>query len=142
MQHGVVSNNLLRVRRGIVNGAPFCGGGILIGRSGTPHAWHLLVSGNQIYAPITRNVGIHLVAGPTSGAATPPKSNIQLLGNTIDGFQFAISLDRNRGGRYRDVVIRGNTSTRSPLVGKRTANDERIVIESNTEPVQQKTGQQ
>lgn len=138
VQHGVISNNLLRVSSGTVNGAQFCGGGILIGRAGTPHAWHLLVSGNRIHSPITRNVGIHLVAGPASGAATPPKSNIQLLGNTIDGFQFAITLDRQRGGRYRDVVIRGNTSTRSPLVGKRSENDERIVIESNTEPEQQK----
>ena len=63
---------------------------------------------------------------------------IQLLGNTIDGFQFAITLDRQRGGRYRDVVIRGSTGTRSRLVGKRSENAERIVIESNTEPVQQK----
>ena len=137
VQHGVIANNLLRVSSGTVEGSEFGGRGIRIGRAGTPHAWHLLVSDNRIHSPIRRNVGIHLVAGPVSDGAAPPKSDIQLLGNTIDGFQFAITLDRESGGRYRDVVIRNNTSTRSPLVGKRSEKDERIVIESNTEPVRQ-----
>ena len=74
--------------------------------------------------------GADLVAG---GGPTP-KSDVQILGNTIDGFQFGITLDRQRGGRYRDVVIRGNTSTRSPLVARRGSGDEGIVVESNTGP--------
>ena len=131
VQHGVVSNNLLRVSKGKVNGSDFGGCGIRIGRASSPHDWHLLVSGNRIHSPITRNVGIHLVAG----GADSVKSHIQLLNNTIDGFQFAISMDRQSGGRYSDVAIRGNTSTRSPLVGKQSSADRRVVIEGNSEPV-------
>ena len=131
VQHGVVSNNLLRVSKGKVNGSEFGGCGIRIGRTSSPHDWHLLVSGNRIHSPITRNVGIHLVAG----GADSVKSHIQLLNNTIDGFQFAISMDRQSGGRYSDVAIRGNTSTRSPLVGKQSSADRRVVIEGNSEPV-------
>ena len=130
VQHGVISDNLLRVRRGMLADAAFGGCGIQIGRPATPHAWHLLVSGNRIHSPVGRNVGIQLTAGPGPVA----KSHVQLIGNTLQGFQFAITLDRMRGGRYRDVVIRGNTSTSAPLVGKQSEIDERIVIEGNTEP--------
>ena len=134
--HGVISGNLLRVSKGTVKGSTFGGCGIRIGRPASPDAWHLLVSGNRIHSPITRNVGIQLVAGGTGSV----KSHIQLLNNTLDGFQFAITLDRQSGGRYRDVVIRGNTSTRSPLIGKLSSSDQRIVIQDNTEPVPPPTG--
>ena len=130
VQHGVISNNLLRVSKGRVNGGDVGGCGIRIGRPSTPHDWHLLVSGNRIHSPITRNVGIHLVAG----GADSVKSHVQLLNNTVDGFQFAISLDRQVGGRYSDVTIRGNTSTRSPLVAKQSRADRRVVIQGNSEP--------
>ena len=130
LQHGVISGNLLRVSKGTVNGGTFGGCGIRIGRVASPDAWHLLVSGNRIHSPITRNVGIQLVAGGIGSI----KSHVQLVNNTFDGFQFAIALDRQSGGRYRDVVIRGNTSTRSPLVGKHSSADTRIVIQHNTEP--------
>jgi len=130
---GLIANNLLRVGHGKVGGVLMGGCGIRIGRLGTPHAWHLLVTGNLIQSPVSRNAGIQLTTGKAT-AKSPPKSDVQLVGNTIRGFQFAITLDRNGAGRYRNVVIRGNTSSSAPLVGKMASNDERITIESNTSP--------
>jgi hypothetical protein len=133
VQGGLIANNLLRVGSGEVKGTQAGGCGIRIGRGGTPHAWHLLVTGNLIRSSVNRNVGIALTTGKPSPDA-PPKSDLQLVGNTIAGFQFAITMDRASGGRYRDVVMRGNTSTTAPLVGKTSSIDKRIVIESNTGP--------
>ena len=132
VQGGLIANNLIRVGHGKVGGAAAGGCGIRIGRAGTPHAWHLLVTGNSIQSSVNRNVGIHLVTGKPAGPDAPPKSDIQISGNYIRGFQFAITLDRQRGGRYRNVVIRGNTSTSAPIVGKLNDADTAIVIEGNT----------
>ena len=131
VKQGLISGNLLKVEKGITPaGDSFGGCGIHVGRVGSPHVWDLLVQGNRIDSPVSRNVAIKLSAG----SGPRPKSSIQIQGNSFNGFQFAITLDRQRGGTYRDVVIRGNTSRTAPLLGKRSADDSGIVVAGNIDP--------
>ena len=131
VKQGLISGNLLQVEKGTTAAGNSSGGcGIHVGRPGSPHVWDLLVQGNRIYSPVSRNVAIQLSAG----TGPRPKSAIQIQGNSIRGFQFALTLDRQQGGSYRDVIIRGNTSQTAPLLGKRTTADRGIVVADNIDP--------